>query len=147
MAEIALRDVEKHFGDLHVIRKLNLTIQHKEFVVLLGPSGCGKTTTLRAIAGLEEIDSGDIVIDGKPVQNLKAANRDIAFVFQFFALYPHLTAYDNIAFPLRATRQSRATVERHVNEVAQALGIEHLLRRRPSQLSGGDMQRVAIGRA
>jgi multiple sugar transport system ATP-binding protein len=147
MAEIALRDVEKHFGDLHVIRNLNLTIRHREFVVLLGPSGCGKTTTLRSIAGLEEIDSGDIVIDGKPVQNLTAADRDIAFVFQFFALYPHLTAYDNIAFPLRATRQSRATVDRHVNEVARALGIEHLLRRRPSQLSGGDMQRVAIGRA
>jgi multiple sugar transport system ATP-binding protein len=147
MAEITLRDVEKHFGDLHVIRKLNLTIRHQEFVVLLGPSGCGKTTTLRSIAGLEEIDSGGILIDGKPVQNLKAADRDIAFVFQFFALYPHLTAYENIAFPLRATRQSRATVDRQVKEVAQALRIEHLLKRRPSQLSGGDMQRVAIGRA
>jgi multiple sugar transport system ATP-binding protein len=147
MAEIMLRDVEKHFGDLHVIRKLNLTIQDREFVVLLGPSGCGKTTTLRAIAGLEEIDSGDIVIDGRAVQNLRAADRDIAFVFQFFALYPHLTAYDNIAFPLRAARQPRATVERDVGEVARALSIEHLLRRRPSQLSGGDMQRVAIGRA
>jgi multiple sugar transport system ATP-binding protein len=147
MAEIALRDVEKYFGDLHVIRTLNLTIQHQEFVVLLGPSGCGKTTTLRSIAGLEEIDSGDILIDGSSVQDLKAADRDIAFVFQFFALYPHLTAYENIAFPLRATRQSRATVDRHVNEVARALRIEHLLRKRPSQLSGGDMQRVAIGRA
>ena len=114
MAEITLRDVEKHFGDLHVIRKLNLTIRHQEFVVLLGPSGCGKTTTLRSIAGLEEIDSGDILIDGKPVQNLKAADRDIAFVFQFFALYPHLTAYENIAFPLRATRQSRAAVDTQV---------------------------------
>ena len=108
MAEIALRDIEKFFGDNYVIRKLNLTIAHKEFVVLLGPSGCGKTTTLRAIAGLEEIDSGDILIDGKPVQNLQAGDRDIAFVFQLFALYPHLTAYDNIAFPLRATRESRA---------------------------------------
>jgi multiple sugar transport system ATP-binding protein len=147
MAEITLRDVEKYFGDLHVIRKLNLTIQHKEFVVLLGPSGCGKTTTLRSIAGLEEIDSGDIAIDGSVVQNLKAADRDIAFVFQFFALYPHLTAYENIAFPLRATRQSRASVDRQVNEVARALRIEHLLRKRPSQLSGGDMQRIAIGRA
>jgi multiple sugar transport system ATP-binding protein len=147
MAEITLRDVDKHFGDLHVIRKLNLTIRHQEFVVLLGPSGCGKTTTLRSIAGLEEIDSGDILIGGRPVQNLKAADRDIAFVFQFFALYPHLTAYENIAFPLRATRQSRATVDLHVREVARALGIEHLLKRRPSQLSGGDMQRIAIGRA
>jgi multiple sugar transport system ATP-binding protein len=147
MAEIALRDVEKYFGDLHVIRQLNLTVRHQEFVVLLGPSGCGKTTTLRSIAGLEEIDSGEIAIDGSAVQNLKAADRDIAFVFQFFALYPHLTAYENIAFPLRATRESRATVDAQVNEVARALRIEHLLRRRPSQLSGGDMQRVAIGRA
>ena len=99
MAEIVLRDIQKYFGEVHVIRQLNLTIRHREFVVLLGPSGCGKTTTLRAIAGLEEIDSGDILIDGKPVQKLRAADRDIAFVFQLFALYPHLTAYENIAFP------------------------------------------------
>jgi len=88
MAEIVLRDIEKYFGDNYVIRKLNLTIAHKEFVVLLGPSGCGKTTTLRAIAGLEDIDTGDILIDGKPVQKLQAGDRDIAFVFQLFALYP-----------------------------------------------------------
>jgi multiple sugar transport system ATP-binding protein len=147
MAEIALRDVEKYFGDNYVIRKLNLTIAHREFVVLLGPSGCGKTTTLRAIAGLEEIDKGNILIDGKPVQSLAAGDRDIAFVFQLFALYPHLTAYENIAFPLRATRESRASVDVKVGEVARALRIEHLLKRRPSALSGGDMQRVAIGRA
>ncbi len=147
MAEIVLRDIEKYFGDNYVIRKLNLTIAHKEFVVLLGPSGCGKTTTLRAIAGLEEIDSGDILIDGKPVQSLQAGERDIAFVFQLFALYPHLTAYDNIAFPLRATRESRAEVDSQVRAVAHSLQIEHLLSLRPSHLSGGDMQRVAIGRA
>jgi multiple sugar transport system ATP-binding protein len=147
MAEIVLRDVEKYFGDNYVIRKLNLTVAHKEFVVLLGPSGCGKTTTLRAIAGLEEIDTGDILIDGKPVQNLQAGNRDIAFVFQLFALYPHLSAYDNIAFPLRATRESRGDVDKKVRAVAKALQIEHLLPRKPSALSGGDMQRVAIGRA
>jgi multiple sugar transport system ATP-binding protein len=147
MAEIALRDVEKYFGDNYVIRKLNLTIAHKEFVVLLGPSGCGKTTTLRAIAGLEEIDTGDILIDGKPVQNLRAGDRDIACVFQLFALSPHLSAYDNIAFPLRATRESRAEVDKKVRTVAKALQIEHLLQRKPSALSGGDMQRVAIGRA
>jgi multiple sugar transport system ATP-binding protein len=116
-------------------------------VVLLGPSGCGKTTTLRAIAGLEEIDRGDIVIDGKAVQNLRAADRDIAFVFQFFALYPHLSAYDNIAFPLRASGQSRSVIDTRVREVARAIGIEQLLHRKPSALSGGDMQRVAIGRA
>jgi multiple sugar transport system ATP-binding protein len=147
MAEIILSDVEKYFGDLYVIRKLNLTIQDREFVVLLGPSGCGKTTTLRSIAGLEEIDRGDILIDGRPVQNLKAADRDIAFVFQLFALYPHLTAYENIAFPLRAARGGRASVDTQVREAARALRIEHLLNKRPSQLSGGDMQRVAIGRA
>jgi multiple sugar transport system ATP-binding protein len=147
MAEIALQQIEKYFGDNYVIRKLNLTIAHKEFVVLLGPSGCGKTTTLRAIAGLETIDTGDILIDGKAVQDLRAADRDIAFVFQLFALYPHLTAYDNIAFPLRATRESRDVVDGKVKAVANALRIGHLLTKRPSALSGGDMQRVAIGRA
>jgi multiple sugar transport system ATP-binding protein len=147
MADIVLHDIEKHFGELHVIRRLNLEIRHREFIVLLGPSGCGKTTTLRAIAGLEEIDSGDILIDGKPVQRLRASDRDIAFVFQLYALYPHLTAYENIAFPLRATRAGRAEVDAQVRRVARALAIEHLLNKRPSALSGGDMQRVAIGRA
>jgi multiple sugar transport system ATP-binding protein len=147
MAEITLRDIDKRFGENHVIRRLNLTIQQREFVVLLGPSGCGKTTTLRAIAGLEEIDDGEILIDGKPVQNLQASQRDIAFVFQLFALYPHLTAYENIAFPLKAMRESRSAVDRRVREVANHLRITHLLGKRPSALAGGDMQRVAIGRA
>src|ERR1700675_4440641 len=105
MADIVLKDVEKYFGDNYIIRKLNLEIRSGEFVVLLGPSGCGKTTTLRAIAGLEDIDNGEILIDGKAVQTLQAADRDIAFVFQLFALYPHLTAYENVAFPLRATNE------------------------------------------
>jgi multiple sugar transport system ATP-binding protein len=147
MAEIVLRDIEKYFGAAYVIRKLNLTIRHKEFVVLLGPSGCGKTTTLRAIAGLEEIDAGDILIDGAPVQQLEAGDRDIAFVFQLFALYPHLTAYENIAFPLRATREGRTSVDAKVRQVARSLQIEHLLNKRPAALAGGDMQRIAIGRA
>jgi multiple sugar transport system ATP-binding protein len=147
MADIVLRDVEKYFGDNYIIRKLNLEIRHREFVVLLGPSGCGKTTTLRAIAGLEEIDTGDILIDGKPVQALHAADRDIAFVFQLYALYPHLTAYENIAFPLRAMNESKETVDKRVREAAKALRIEHLLGKRPGALSGGDLQRVAIGRA
>ena len=147
MAKINLNDIEKFFGDNYVIRKLNLTIANKEFVVLLGPSGCGKTTTLRAIAGLETIDTGEILIDGRAVQNLQAGERDIAFVFQLFALYPHLTAYENIAFPLKAMRESRETIDNRVREVAHALRIEHLLGKRPSQLSGGDMQRIAIGRA
>ena len=147
MAEIILSNVEKYFGDNYIIRKLNLEIRHREFVVLLGPSGCGKTTTLRAIAGLEDIDSGDILIDGKPVHHLQPADRDIAFVFQLFALYPHLKAYENIAFPLRATRESKAVVDQRVRDVARHLRIEHLLDKRPRALSGGDMQRVAIGRA
>jgi len=147
MANVILQDIEKYFGENYVVRKLSLRIHDGEFVVLLGPSGCGKTTTLRAIAGLEEIDSGDILIDGKAVQNLRAADRDIAFVFQFFALYPHLTAYDNIAFPLRASAQSRSVIDARVREVAKAIGIEQILYRKPSALSGGDMQRVAIGRA
>ena len=147
MADIVLRDVEKYFGDNYIIRKLNLEIRHREFVVLLGPSGCGKTTTLRAIAGLEDIDTGDILIDGVPVQALQAADRDIAFVFQLYALYPHLTAYENIAFPLRAMRESAQTIDKRVMDAAKALKIEHLLRKRPGALSGGDLQRVAIGRA
>lgn len=147
MADIVLRDVEKYFGNNYIIRKLNLSIKDREFVVLLGPSGCGKTTTLRAIAGLEEIDTGDILIEGKAVQSLHASERDIAFVFQLFALYPHLTAFENIAFPLRATGQSQSVIASEVKRVAKAIGIEHLLELRPSALSGGDMQRIAIGRA
>ena len=111
MANVNLCDIEKCFGQNYVVRKLNLNIHDGEFVVLLGPSGCGKTTTLRAIAGLEEIDRGDILIEGKAVQHLRAAERDIAFVFQFFALYPHLNAYDNIAFPLRAIGQGRSVID------------------------------------
>jgi len=147
MASIVLKDVEKYFGESYIVRKLNLEIRHREFLVLLGPSGCGKTTTLRAIAGLEEIDSGEILIDGQPVQSRQAADRDIAFVFQLFALYPHLTAYENLAFPLRATNEKRDVVHRRVHETAKALRIDGLLGKRPSALSGGDMQRVAIGRA
>ncbi len=132
---------------VHVIREVNLTIKDKEFCVLLGPSGCGKTTTLRAIAGLEDIDEGRILIDDKPVQMLHASERDIAFVFQLYALYPHLTVFENLAFPLRATRLPDAEVRKLVASVAESIGITHLLPVRPGSLSGGDMQRVAIGRA
>src|SRR3954467_8194258 len=117
MADIVLRDVEKYCGDNYIIRKLNLEIRHREFVVLLGPSGCGKTTTLRAIAGLEEIDSGDILLDGKPIQGLRAAERDIAFVFQNYALYPHFTVYENLAFPLRAVGTPKDELDRTVQSV------------------------------
>ena len=147
MAEINLVEIEKYFGKNYVIRKLNLDIKDGEFLVLLGPSGCGKTTTLRAIAGLEEIDSGDILIDGQPVQNLKASDRNIAFVFQLYALYPHLNAYDNIAFPLKATKRSQQIISQRVEEVAKVLRIESILDKNPSELSSGDMQRVAVGRA
>ena len=147
MASIGLKDVEKRFGANHVIRRLNLEIADREFVVLLGASGCGKTTTLRAIAGLEEIDEGAITIDGRAVQDLPPGARDIAFVFQLFALYPHLTVFENIAFPLRATGDGRDAIAGKVRDVAKSLRIEALLGRRPSALSGGDLQRVAIGRA
>ena len=147
MTQIELRGIEKYFGAVQVIKNLNLAIADNEFIVLLGQSGCGKTTTLRAIAGLETIDEGDILIDGSPVQHMKASDRDIAMVFQSFSLYPHMTVYENIAFPLRATRISRNDVDASVREIAGILRITDFLDRKPSALSGGDMQRVAIGRA
>ena len=147
MADIQIIDAEKHFGANHVIRKLNLQIRHGEFVVLLGPSGCGKTTTLRALAGLESIDSGEIRIGGRRVDHLPPQERDTAFVFQLYSLYPHLTAFDNIAFPLRAAGKPDAEVREAVTAVAKVLRIDHLLKKRPSALAGGDMQRVTIGRA
>ncbi|TGV73843.1 ABC transporter ATP-binding protein [Mesorhizobium sp. M00.F.Ca.ET.149.01.1.1] len=147
MTQIELRGIEKFFGAVQVIHNLNLAIADNEFIVLLGQSGCGKTTTLRAIAGLETIDKGDVLIDGKAVQHLKAADRDIAMVFQSFSLYPHMTVFENVAFPLRATRMSSGEVDKSVREVARVLRITDLLDKRPSALSGGDMQRVAIGRA
>ena len=147
MTQIELRGVQKWFGTVQVIKDLNLKIADNEFIVLLGQSGCGKTTTLRGIAGLETIDEGDILIDGKPVQHLKCSDRDIAMVFQSFSLYPHMNVYENIAFPLKATRMSGAEVDKAVREIAKILRITDLLNRKPSSLSGGDMQRVAIGRA
>ncbi|MCC6204523.1 MAG: ABC transporter ATP-binding protein, partial [Hyphomicrobiales bacterium] len=147
MTQIELRGVQKFFGAVQVIKDLNLKIEDNEFIVLLGQSGCGKTTTLRAIAGLETIDEGDILIDGQPVQHLKCSDRDIAMVFQSFSLYPHMTVYENIAFPLRATRMSKGEVDKAVREIAKILRITELLDKKPSALSGGDMQRVAIGRA
>lgn len=147
MTQIELRGIEKFFGPVQVIKNLNLAISDNEFIVLLGQSGCGKTTTLRAIAGLETIDEGDILIDGVPVQDRKCSDRDIAMVFQSFSLYPHMSVYENIAFPLRATRMSKADVDTAVREIARVLRITDLLGRKPSALSGGDMQRVAIGRA
>jgi multiple sugar transport system ATP-binding protein len=147
MATVELVQVEKKFGDLHAVKPMDLTIHDGEFVVLLGPSGCGKTTTLRMISGLEAVTGGRILIDGRDVTWAHPAERDIAFVFQFFALYSHLTAWQNIAFPLQAEGESRANTKKRVVEVAQMLGIQHLLHLRPRALSGGDKQRVGLARA
>ncbi len=147
MATIQLRRVEKKFGDVHAVKPMDLTIHDGEFVVLLGPSGCGKTTTLRMIAGLETTTAGEILIGERNVTHRRGRERDIAFVFQLFALYPHLSVRENIAFPLKAQHESRAEIERRVNEVVRLLGIAHLLHLRPKALSGGDQQRVALARA
>src|SRR5690606_19447580 len=147
MAEIEITQLSKRFGEMVAVRDLDLRIADGEFLVLLGPSGCGKTTTLRTIAGLERQSSGDIRIGSRLVNHLPPGERDIAMVFQFYALYPHLTAFDNIAFPLRAQRTPPAEVAQRVRATARTLQIEHLLRRRPKQLSGGEQQRVALGRA
>ncbi len=147
MAEIKLEHITKRFGDVVAVDDVNLEIHDQEFVVFLGPSGCGKTTTLRAIAGLEHPDEGDIFIDGDRVNTLSPADRDIAFVFQFYALYPHLTVYDNIAFPLKAVKAPKSEIQERVKEVATILQIQAMLDRKPSHLSGGEMQRVALGRA
>ena len=147
MATIELKQVEKKFGDLHAVKPMDLTINDGEFVVLLGPSGCGKTTTLRMISGLETVSSGTITLDKRNVTWLHPSERDIAFVFQFYALYPHLTARQNIAFPLLAQGESRETIEKRVTEVVELLRITHLLNDRPGKLSGGDQQRVALARA
>jgi multiple sugar transport system ATP-binding protein len=147
MATIQLRQVEKKFGDLHAVKPMDLTINDGEFVVLLGPSGCGKTTTLRMISGLEAVTGGTILLGERNVTWLHPSERDIAFVFQFYALYPHLTARQNIVFPLQAQRESRETIDRRLKEVVNLLHIEHLLDQRPGNLSGGDQQRVALARA
>ena len=147
MAEIKLEHITKRFGDVVAVDDVNLEIHDQEFVVFVGPSGCGKTTTLRAIAGLEAPDEGDIFIDGNRVNTLSPADRDIAFVFQFYALYPHLTVYDNIAFPLKAVKAPKSEIQERVKEVTAILQIQAMLDRKPSHLSGGEMQRVALGRA
>jgi multiple sugar transport system ATP-binding protein len=144
---ICLRQIVKKFGAFTAVRRLDLAVAKGEFVVLLGPSGCGKTTTLRMIAGLETPTEGQIQIDGRDVVGLPPGERDIAFVFQMFALYPHLTAEENIAFPLRAAGLSAQEIERRVQQVIDRLHLRDLRRRRPRQLSGGDQQRVSLARA
>lgn len=147
MATIELQQVEKKFGEVYAVKPVDLTVRDGEFVVLLGPSGCGKTTTLRMIGGLETVTSGTILLDKRDVTNLRGRERDIAFVFQLFALYPHMNVYQNIAFPLQTQGERQAVIDQRVQEVVHLLQIESLLKRRPGALSGGDRQRVALARA
>ena len=147
MAQIVIKDLKKQFGDFTAVRESSFTIEDGEFFMLLGPSGCGKTTTLRMIAGLELPTSGDIYLDGEEISQRPPSERDIAFVFQMFALYPHMNVRKNISYPLVSQGMSRSAVKAKVAEVAQILGIEDILDRPVGGLSGGDRQRVALGRA
>jgi multiple sugar transport system ATP-binding protein len=148
MAQVSLRNLVKHF-DSHTqaVRGINLDIADKEFVVLVGPSGCGKSTTLRMIAGLEDVTGGEIRVDGEVVNDVPPKDRDMAMVFQNYALYPHMTVYENMSFGLRLKRFPKDEIDRRVQEAARILDITDLLKRKPRQLSGGQRQRVAMGRA
>ncbi len=148
MAQISLRNVSKIYkGGVKAVDKVNLGIENKEFMVLVGPSGCGKSTTLRMIAGLEEISEGKIWIGDRLVNEVPAKDRDIAMVFQNYALYPHMTVFENMAFGLKLRKYPKNEIVRRVNEATEILGIKPLIDRRPKQLSGGERQRVALGRA
>ena len=147
MASININTVNKFFGDVHVIKDISLDIKSQSFTVLVGPSGCGKSTMLRMIAGLEDINSGTISIDDQVVNDLPPKQRNIAMVFQSYALYPHLTVFDNMAFGLKLEKRSKEEITERVQEAARILQIEDYLQRKPKQLSGGQRQRVAIGRA
>jgi len=147
MAQVLIRNLNKMYGDVHAVKDVNLEIRDNEFLVLVGPSGCGKTTTLRMVAGLESITSGQIMIDDVKVNDLPPMDRDIAMVFQNYALYPHMSVYDNMAFGLKMRKVGRADIAKRVQEAADILGIGDYLKRKPRQLSGGQRQRVALGRA
>jgi multiple sugar transport system ATP-binding protein len=147
MAQVVLKDLNKKYDEVHAVKDVNLHIRDKEFVVLVGPSGCGKSTTLRMVAGLEEITAGEIVIGDRVVNDLPPKDRDIAMVFQNYALYPHMTVYDNMAFGLKMRKFPKPEIEKRVRDAAEILGIQELLKRKPRQLSGGQRQRVAVGRA
>src|SRR5215475_12037410 len=147
MAEIRIKNIAKTFGTFTAVKGVDFTVDHGSFFVILGPSGCGKTTTLRMIAGLELPTSGRILLDGEDVTSLRASARDIAFVFQLFALYPHMNVRENIGFPLKCQNYPRSEIRKSVDEAARLLRIDHLLGRRVGGLSGGDRQRVALGRA
>jgi multiple sugar transport system ATP-binding protein len=147
MADVKLRDVAKSFGEVSVLRDVDLEIEDREFVVFVGPSGCGKSTLLRMIAGLEDISAGELMIGGERMNDVPPADRGIAMVFQSYALYPHMTLFDNMAFGLKLAKMPKAQIDSAVQHAAKILHIEHLLDRKPKALSGGQRQRVAIGRA
>ena len=148
MSSVVLKNLVKSYdGKKNIINNINLEIKDKEFIVLVGSSGCGKSTILRLISGLEDITSGEIHIDDKVVNNVHPKDRDIAFVFQSYALYPHMSVYDNIAFGLKMRKYDKKTIDAKVREVAESLNLTELLNRKPKQLSGGQRQRVALGRA
>jgi len=148
MAQVSLKDVTKYYpGNIPAILNVSLGIESKEFVVIVGPSGCGKSTTLRIVAGLEEVTSGDVYIGNKLVNDVPAKDRDIAMVFQNYALYPHMSVYENMAFGLKLRRYPKSEIAARVKETAEILGIKELLNRKPKELSGGQRQRVALGRA
>jgi len=147
MAKVELRNVTKIYDKKKVIDNVSLTIEDKEFLILVGSSGCGKSTILRMIAGLEDITEGEILIDGKCVNSVPPKDRDIAFVFQSYALYPHMSVYENLAFPLKMKKVKKEEIDKKVRETAEKLDLTELLNRKPKQLSGGQRQRVALGRA
>src|SRR6186997_2335786 len=147
MAEVKLRKIVKRYDDVEAVRGIDLDIADHEFVVLVGPSGCGKSTTLRMIAGLEDISGGDIMIGGDIVNDVPPKDRDIAMVFQNYALYPHMSVEQNMSFGLRLKKYPKAEIRKRVDEAARILDIKELLARKPKQLSGGQRQRVAMGRA
>lgn len=147
MASVELVNVSKSFGSVDVIRDVSLTITEGEFVVLVGPSGCGKSTLLRCIAGLEQVSSGQVLLDGADMTTADPVSRGVAMVFQSYALYPHMTVSENLGFGLKIARQSKAAIKKRVQEIATFLKLDDLLDRKPKELSGGQRQRVAIGRA
>ncbi|MFZ3070051.1 MAG: sn-glycerol-3-phosphate ABC transporter ATP-binding protein UgpC [Anaerolineaceae bacterium] len=147
MASVTYDHVWKKYGDVVAVQDLNLAVEDKEFLVLVGPSGCGKTTALRCLAGLEELTEGNVMINDQIVNDIAPKDRDIAMVFQSYALYPHMSVYDNMAFGLKLRKMPKDQIDKRVNESAQILGIEGLLKRKPKELSGGQRQRVAVGRA
>jgi multiple sugar transport system ATP-binding protein len=147
MAEIVFEKVIKSFGNVKVIKGLDLTVRDGEFFTFVGPSGCGKSTILNMIAGLEDITDGRILFDGSPINHLSPKDRDVAMVFQSYALYPHMTVYENIAFPLKMKKTEKTILDKEVKKVSSLLGLEGLLNRKPVELSGGQRQRVALGRA